>query len=135
MRYAFLILAAAALAAQSDRDQLLQKMDANAQHYGDISKQVWTFAEVGYKETKSAALLKQELQAAGFTINDHIAEIPTAFSASWGEGKPVISILGEYDALPGLSQQDKAERQAITAGAPGHGCGHNLLGTASLFAA
>ncbi len=128
-----LFLLSAALSAQSDA--ILRKMDSRAQHFGDISRQVWEFAEVGYKEVRSAALLKSELESAGFTIKDNIAEIPTAFSATWGSGKPVISILGEYDALPGLSQQDKPERQPRTAGAPGHGCGHNLLGTASAFAA
>jgi aminobenzoyl-glutamate utilization protein B len=134
MRFALLFLLAAGLNAQDDRAAMLQKMDARAQHFGDVSKQVWEFAEVGYKEVRSSALLKQELQAAGFTIQDHIAEIPTAFSATWGSGKPVISILGEYDALPGLSQQGgKSSREPIVAGASGHGCGHNLLGTAALF--
>ena len=118
-----------------DRADMLRKMDSRVQHFGDVSRQVWEFAEVGYKEVRSSALLKSELQAAGFTIKDKIAEIPTAFSATFGSGKPVISILGEYDALPGLSQQAKPERQAIVAGAPGHGCGHNLLGTAAAFAA
>jgi aminobenzoyl-glutamate utilization protein B len=130
------LLAAATLAAQTDdRSAMLSKMDTRAQHFGDVSRQVWEFAEVGYKEVRSSALLKAELQAAGFSVKDNVAEIPTAFSATWGSGKPVISILGEYDALPGLSQQAKPERQAITVGAPGHGCGHNLLGTAAAFAA
>ncbi len=127
---------ATTLFAQDDRAEMLKKMDTHAAHYGDVSRQVWEFAEVGYKETRSSALLKQELQAAGFTVHDRIAEIPTAFSATWGSGKPVISILGEYDALPGLSQQAaKDSRAPIVTGGSGHGCGHNLLGTASLFAA
>ena len=140
MRFALLFLLAAGLDAQDDRAAMLQKMDARSQHFGDVSKQVWEYAEVGYKEVRSSTLLKQELQAAGFTIQDHVADIPTAFSATWtqpgGSGKPVISILGEYDALPGLSQQGaKGSREPIVAGAPGHGCGHNLLGTAALFGA
>src|ERR1035438_4441507 len=84
---------------------MLSKIDTRAQHFGDVSRQVWEFAEVGYKEVRSSALLKSELQAADFSVKDNVADIPTAFSASWGSGKPVISILGEYDALPGLSQQ------------------------------
>ncbi len=136
MRFALLFLLAAGLNAQDERAEMLKKMDERAQHFGDVSKQVWAFAEVGYKEVRSSALLKQELQAAGFTIQDHIAEIPTAFSAAWGSGKPVISILGEYDALPGLSQQGaKSSREPVVAGGSGHGCGHNLLGAAALFGA
>jgi aminobenzoyl-glutamate utilization protein B len=134
MRLAALLLAAAALCAQ-DKPALLQKMDTRAAHYGEVSRTIWEFAEVGFKEEKSAALLKSELRAAGFTLSENVAGIPTAFTATWGQGKPVIGVMGEYDALPGLSQQDKPERQAVVKDAPGHGCGHNLLGTASLFAA
>jgi len=113
---------------------LLKQMDARAAHYGDVSRQIWEFAEVGYKENKSAELLKAELRQAGFTVQENVAEIPTAFTATWGQGKPVIAVLGEYDALPGLSQEAAPERKPIVEGAPGHGCGHNLLGAASLFA-
>lgn len=129
------LIAAASLAAAAERPELLKKMDSRAEHYGNISRQIWEFAEVGYKETKSSALLKDELRKAGFLIADQAAGIPTAFVASWGEGKPEIGILGEYDALPGLSQQDTTQKQPRTDGAPGHACGHNLLGTASAFAA
>jgi aminobenzoyl-glutamate utilization protein B len=130
---AVLILAAAALA--SDKENVLKQMDARAAHYGDVSRRIWEFAEVGYKEQKSAELLKSELRQAGFTVEDNVAGIPTAFTASWGQGKPVIAVLGEYDALPGLSQEAVPERKPVVEGAPGHGCGHNLLGAASLFAA
>lgn len=121
--------------AADERDELLRKMDAQAQRYGDLSRKIWEFAEVGYKEKQSSDLLKAELRAAGFQIQENAADIPTAFVASYGSGKPVIGILGEYDALPGLSQEDKPEKQARTTGAPGHGCGHNLFGVASAFAA
>lgn len=114
---------------------MLARMDVRAGQFGEISRQIWEFAETGYKEHKSAALLKSELQKAGFRIQDRIAEIPTAFTAAWGEGRPVIAILGEYDALPELSQDLVPQRQPKASGAPGHGCGHNLLGTASAFAA
>jgi aminobenzoyl-glutamate utilization protein B len=119
----------------ADKTQILVKMDAQAVHYGDISRKIWEFAEVGYKEQKSAALIESELRAAGFSIEENIGGIPTAFTATWGRGKPVIGIMGEYDALPGLSQYDVPDRKPVVDGAPGHGCGHNLLGTASLFAA
>ena len=89
----------------AERDALLRRMDAQAAHFGDLSKQIWGFAEVGYQETRSAALLRDELKNAGFTITDRVADIPTAFSAQWGNGHPVIGILGEYDALPGLEQE------------------------------
>src|SRR5579863_10107196 len=127
------ICAAAALA--GDKEMLLKQMDARAAHYGDISRRIWEFAEVGYKENKSAELLKAELRQAGFTVQENVAEIPTAFTATWGQGKPVIAVLGEYDALPGLSQEVEPDRKPIVAGGPGHGCGHNLLGSAALFAA
>jgi len=128
------VLAAGALSAD-DKSALLEKMDKQAAHYGDVSRKIWEFAEVGYKENKSAALLKSELRAAGFRLTENVAGIPTAFTATWGEGKPVIGIMGEYDALPGLSQADVPDRKPIVDGGPGHGCGHNLLGAASLFAA
>ena len=130
-----LLVFAAHVARADDKSALLQKMDTRATHYGDVSRKIWEFAEVGYQENKSADLLKSELRSAGFAITENVADIPTAFTASWGRGKPVIAIMGEYDALPGLSQADVPERKPIVNGAPGHGCGHNLLGAASLFAA
>lgn len=119
-----------------EREEILKKMDGRAEYFGDLSRRIWEFAEVGYKENNSSSLLKAELRAAGFQIQENVAEIPTAFVATFGEGKPVIGILGEYDALPGLSQVAFiAEKRARVAGGPGHGCGHNLFGTASAFAA
>jgi aminobenzoyl-glutamate utilization protein B len=128
------VLAASAFAADT-KTELLQKMDARAAHYGEVSRQIWGFAEVGYKETRSAALLESELRNAGFAVADHVAGIPTAFTGTWGQGQPVIGIMGEYDALPGLSQDAVAARKPLIEGGSGHGCGHNLLGSASLFAA
>jgi aminobenzoyl-glutamate utilization protein B len=135
MRTALATLFCAVLALAGDKENLLQQMDARAAHYGDVSRQIWEFAEVGYKEYKSADLLKSELRQAGFTVEENVAGIPTAFTATWGQGKPVIAVLGEYDALPGLSQAASPDRKPLVDGGPGHGCGHNLLGTASLFAA
>src|SRR5258708_3059088 len=129
----FLLTAIPMLA--DDKSAVLKKMDSGAVHYGDVSRKIWEFAEVGYKATKSADLLKGGFRGAGFSIVENVAGIPTAFTATWGQGKPVIGIMGEYDALPGLSQADVPERKPVIAGGPGHGCGHNLLGAASLFAA
>ena len=114
---------------------MLAALDAGASHYAQVAKQIWDFAEVGYMETKSSALLQSELRTAGFTVTAGVAGEPTAFIAEFGSGKPVIAILGEFDALPGLSQAVLPERSAVVAGGPGHGCGHHLFGTASTAAA
>lgn len=135
MRPLLLLLTAACAFAADDKATLLQKMDGQTAHYGDISRKIWDFAEVGFHETKSADLLKSELRAAGFSLAENVGGMPTAFTASFGQGKPVIAIMGEYDALPGLSQHASIERSPVIEGGAGHGCGHNLLGTASLFAA
>jgi aminobenzoyl-glutamate utilization protein B len=115
--------------------RLMQAIDARGARYADVAKQIWGFAELGYQEVKSSALLQSELKAAGFEVTSGVAGIPTAFVASWGSGRPVIAFIGEYDALPGLSQQDVPEHKPVAAGGPGHGCGHHLLGTASAAAA
>ena len=128
-------LAAPAQLPPSDRAQLLARMDDTAPRYGALSRKIWELAEVGYKETKSSALLRDELRANGFKIEESIAGIPTAFIATWGSGAPVIALMGEFDALPELSQEDVAERKPRSVGAPGHGCGHNLFGSAVAFAA
>src|SRR5881397_2258606 len=136
-----LILSAAAVSAQrsspgDERAALIQSIDARRDHYAAVAKQIWGFAEVGYQEEKSSALLQQQLKAAGFQVKAGVADIPTAFVATFGSGKPVIGIIGEFDALPGLSQEAQtAARHAIEENAPGHGCGHNLLGTGALAAA
>src|SRR5689334_6509929 len=119
----------------ADKTKLIAALDAKAAHYGDLSRKIWEFSEVGYKETKSAAAHIAELKAAGFDVQEGVAGMPTAFVASWGSGKPIIGIMAEYDALPGLSQFDMPEKKARVEGDPGHGCGHNLLGTASVAAA
>jgi len=124
-------------AAQTDdRASMLQRIDARRDSYATVAKQIWGFAEVGYQEEKSSALLQQQLRAAGFQVKAGVADIPTAFVATFGSGKPVIGIVGEFDALPGLSQEAQtAARHAIEENAAGHGCGHNLLGTGALAAA
>jgi len=99
-----------------------------------ISLDIWNHPEIGLKEFYSSHLLKLQLEKERFIINPNIAKIPTSFIATWGEGKPIIGVLGEYDALPGLSQQVLCKRKPVVKEGPGHGCGHNLLGSARLIA-
>ncbi len=101
----------------------------------ELSDQVWAFAETALREHKSAKLLADYAEKQGFRVTRGVAGMPTAFIASYGEGQPVIGVLGEYDALPGISQKAQPTKEALVAGAPGHGCGHNLFGAASLGAA
>ncbi len=114
---------------------MLTSLDNGAAHYADVAKRIWGFAEVGYMETKSSALLQSELRAAGFAVTAGVAGEPTAFVAEYGSGKPVVALLGEFDALPGLSQDATPARKPLISGGPGHGCGHHLFGTASTAAA
>ena len=96
--------------------------------------QIWEYAEVGYKEVKSAALHIQHLKDAGFTVETGVAGIPTAFVATYGTGSPAIGILAEYDALPGINQSTSPQRDPIIGKNAGHACGHHLFGTASVSA-
>lgn len=109
-------------------------IEANQQILIEISNQIWEFAELGLQEYKSSKILIKNLREHGFTVESGVADMPTAFYASYGDEKPIIGILGEYDALPGLSQAAKPVREVIKEGEPGHACGHNLLGTGSLGA-
>jgi aminobenzoyl-glutamate utilization protein B len=114
--------------------QAIKGLEGSYGDYRKVAQQIWGFAEVGYKETKSSALLQKTLRDNGFAVQAGVADIPTAFVATYGSGKPVIGILAEYDALPGLSQQASAEKKAVPGLNAGHGCGHNLFGTASVAA-
>ncbi|MBY9012058.1 MAG: amidohydrolase [Candidatus Lokiarchaeota archaeon] len=114
--------------------QAIKSVKANQDLLIDVSDQIWEFAELGLEEFKSSKLLTKTLNEAGFSVKSDVADMPTAFYADYGKGKPVIGILGEYDALPGLSQKAQPFKEALNDGAPGHGCGHNLLGVASLGA-
>ena len=100
-----------------------------------LSDQVWEYAETALRETRSARLLAGYAEQQGFRVTRGVAGLPTAFVAEFGAGPPVIGILGEYDALPGLSQKTESARVPLLAGKPGHGCGHNMLGAASMGAA
>lgn len=106
------------------------------QQFTSISDQIWEFAEPRYQEFHSSALQADFLEQEGFTVTRNLGGIATAFSASFGSGHPVIGLLGEYDALPGMNQTaDSPKKQTDHTGAAGHGCGHNLLGTGAMEAA
>lgn len=97
-----------------------------------ISDSIWSFAEIGLEEYKSSKCLASYLEKNGFKIEWGQSGMPTAFIAEYGVGEPIIGIAGEYDALPGLSQKISPVKEALIGGAPGHGCGHNIIGTGSL---
>jgi aminobenzoyl-glutamate utilization protein B len=110
-------------------------VDKNAQPMSALSDQIWRYAETALRETKSSKALADWAEAQGFRVTRGVANLPTAFVAEYGEGKPVIGIMGEFDALPGISQKAQSTKEALEPGAPGHGCGHNLFGVGSLGAA
>ena len=119
-----------------NRSDIWRGVDAIKPRFIALSNKVWSMPEVCYTEARSSAEHLAELRHQGFRITETIAGIPTAMMGEWGEGGPVIAFLGEYDALPGLSQEaGVAEPRPIEAGGHGHGCGHNLLGSAALLAA
>jgi len=132
--FLLLLLSNYIINAQKKTDDILKNLDAKSESYGNIAQEIWSLAEMGYQEEKSSALLQKTLADEGFTIKTGVAGIPTAFIAEYGSGSPVIGIMGEYDALPGLSQQAVAEKKSAGKVA-GHACGHHLFGTASTAAA
>ena len=101
----------------------------------DVSDTIWAAAEIAFQEDTSSKALINYARAQGFEVTEGVADTPTAFVATYGSGKPVIGILGEFDALPGISQKASPKKEPLEEGAAGHGCGHNLFGTASLGAA
>ncbi len=128
------LLAPAAVAADSG-DGMRQFLAKRQARDAKIARSIWDWAEVGYQEVKSSALLQEELSKAGFKVEPGVAGIPTAFVATAGSGKPVIGILAEFDALPGITQDAVPERKPIAGKPSGHACGHHLFGTASVSAA
>jgi aminobenzoyl-glutamate utilization protein B len=124
-----------AASAQDHKDRIAASLDAARQVYADVALQIWSLAEVGYQEEQSSGLLQAELRRAGFRVESGVAGMPTAFVATYGSGGPVIGMLAEYDALPGLSQDSVPERRARPHVHAGHACGHHLFGTASVAAA
>lgn len=124
-----------AFPAIAEKDDMVSAVDKQAETYWKAALDIWKWAEPGYQETKSSDRLAKMLKRAGFEIEKGVAGIPTAFTATYGEGKPVIGILGEFDALPGLSQQAKPVRAPVEGAVYGHGCGHHVFGAASAAAA
>ncbi len=115
--------------------EILQELDQNFSHYSGISDKIWQLAEPGYLESQTSEMLMTELKNAGFDIKRGVGNIPTAFVASYGSGSPVIGILAEMDALPGLSQEAVPYRKPLKINTYGHACGHNLFGVGSVAAA
>ncbi len=119
----------------SEKERIIQQMDADLQKFGTVAHQIWDLAELGFLETESIGILQQHLRDAGFIIKTGVADMPTAFVAEYGSGKPIIGLLAEYDALPGMAQAAVPTREPIEGQAAGHACGHHLFGVGSLAAA
>jgi aminobenzoyl-glutamate utilization protein B len=130
-----LLSTAAPAHAQKTKPELIAQIDATRKTSEDIALKIWNYAEIGYKETQSSALLQSTLRAAGFTVQAGVADMPTAFVASYGSGSPVIGLLAEFDALPGVSQTADPEKKVRPEVNAGHACGHHLFGAASTHAA
>lgn len=118
-----------------NKTAVISSVEKHQQELIDLSDSVWKYAETALKEYKSSKTLSDYAAKQGFRVTTNVAGMPTAFIAEYGSGKPVIGILGEFDALPGLSQKAQPTREALKEEAPGHGCGHNMFGAASLGAA
>ncbi|MFZ9708987.1 MAG: amidohydrolase [Steroidobacteraceae bacterium] len=134
----FIAVIAALLAcdqALASDDALLRLIESRRAADREIALQIWNWAEVGYQETQTSARLQKELVSAGFRVTAGVAGMPTAFVAEYGSGQPVIAILAEMDALPGVSQAATPERQPLRGRISGHACGHHLFGTGSASAA
>ena len=110
-------------------------VDSRREELKAVNQAIWKFAEVGLEEHQSASLLVSKLTENGFDVKRGVSDMPTAFVASYGSGRPIIGILAEYDALPGMSQKVEPERSPFQDGAAGHACGHSGLGTGALGAA
>ena len=118
------------------QDDILKLIEGKRQKYIDASLDIWDYAEPIFEEYKSSKRLAQILEEEGFKITFGVAGLPTAFIAEWGKGKPIVGYMGEYDALPEISQvADITERKPVVEGGHGHGCGHHILGTAAMAAA
>ncbi|MFT3682801.1 MAG: amidohydrolase [Ferruginibacter sp.] len=131
----FRSFAQAPAALTANKKAIIASVDKHQKELTELSDKIWAFAELALKETQSSKVLADYAEAQGFTVQRGVAEMPTAFIASYGSGKPIIAVMGEFDALPGLSQKAQTTKDPLHAGAPGHGCGHNLFGAGSLGAA
>lgn len=129
------LLLAASTVATAQNANIETFVDGRYSETARLARTLWEYAEVGYQEERSSALLQSALAAEGFTVEAGVADIPTAFVASYGDTGPVIGILAEFDALPGINQDAVALRSPIPNKAAGHACGHNLFGAGSVGAA
>ncbi|OHB57715.1 MAG: amidohydrolase [Planctomycetes bacterium GWF2_42_9] len=120
---------------ESAKRDVAASIDTKTDFYSGIARQIWNWAELAFLEEKSSALLQKTLKDEGFEIKAGIGGMPTAFVASYGSGKPVIGILAEFDALPGMSQKVSTKQESLVEGGNGHGCGHNLFGSGSTASA
>jgi aminobenzoyl-glutamate utilization protein B len=121
--------------ANPNKEYVIQSVNKHQADLISISDKVWAYAETALKEYKSSKELADYAEAQGFRVKRGVSQMPTAFTAEFGSGKPIIGIMGEYDALPGISQKATPTKEALNTGEPGHGCGHNLFGAGSLGAA
>lgn len=119
----------------ANKKAILASVDKHQEALIELSNKIWAFAEIALKEKQSSKVLADYAEAQGFTLQRGVAEMPTAFIATYGSGKPIIAVMGEFDALPGLSQKAQPTKEALNEGAAGHACGHNLFGAGSLGAA
>ncbi len=117
------------------KKQISEWVDANKDKIILLSDAIWSYAELGMQEFRSAKALTDFLKAEGFKVQTGVAGMPTAFVATWGAGKPAIGFLSEYDALPMISNKPVSRKDPVVDGAPGHGCGHNLFGAGDAAAA
>ena len=117
------------------KDAVIKSVQNHEKELIKLSDEVWSYAETALKETKSSKVLADYAESQGFRVKRGVANMPTAFIAEYGSGKPIIGIMGEFDALPGISQKAQPTKEALVTGAGGHGCGHNLFGAGSLGAA
>ena len=134
-KFVFVLLILPFVVNAQKESKILSNIDKNAEKYNSAAMQIWNLAEVGYQEVESAKVLQRLLEEEGFVVEKGVAGIPTAFVATYGSGKPVIGVMGEYDALPGLSQKAIASKDPLVADGAGHACGHHLFGVASAAAA
>jgi aminobenzoyl-glutamate utilization protein B len=131
----FLLVFGVPVSGQATKSDVLKRVDATKSTYDAMALKIWDFAEIGYQEVKSSSLLKKHLEEEGFSVKSGVASIPTAFVATFGSGKPIIGVLAEYDALPGVSQEAVPEKKERPGSKSGHACGHNLFGPASVQSA
>ncbi|MCJ7466483.1 MAG: amidohydrolase [Maribacter sp.] len=120
---------------EKNKQAIMASVEKHQQELIELSDQIWAFAEPAMMEYNSAKVLADYAESQGFNVERGVADIPTAFIATYGSGSPIIGILGEFDALPGLSQKAEPYKEALVEGAAGHGCGHNMFGSGSLGAA